>query len=94
MVAANGVDMPEATGGGGDLYDTKPGPGAEAVRDLGVQPLLAGFVQGFASIAVPIWRERRRARCEARELAAAGAAVAPTESLDVPVTAEVYIAPQ
>jgi hypothetical protein len=95
MVAAEDADVPPA-GDVGDLFDTKQGPGAETLRDLGLQPLMAGFVQGFASVAIPVWRARRKARREAREMAAAGAAASPGE-LDTILTTgqgDIFIAPQ
>lgn len=42
---------------------------AEVIRDVGLHPLFSGFLQGFASVAIPIWRERRAARKAAREAA-------------------------
>lgn len=59
-------------GGAGDGWpasDVPLSPAAEVVRDIGVSPLFTGFLQGFASVAIPIWRERRAARRAAREAA-------------------------
>lgn len=50
------------TGGGAWPQPRSDSAWADVVRDVGVAPLLTGFFQGFATVAIAHWRERRAAK--------------------------------
>lgn len=52
----------------------------ETVKELTVAPFWTGFIQGFVSVGVKRYRERRAARREAAAAAAAAAVGAPPPS--------------
>jgi hypothetical protein len=66
-VAATNAAAAAAAGG-----EAPPAAAADALRDLAWSPLVSGFIQGFATVAMPIWRDRRAARRAARAAAARG----------------------
>ncbi len=85
-----------AGGGGKDWDSSEPNPMADAIREVTVQPLMTGFIQGFASVAIPYWKARRKARREARAAAEALPPVVPDASSGISDEsgASVYIGPQ
>jgi hypothetical protein len=91
MTAAPESKLPAASAGGAGASSHSYSDAAlAAVREIGFAPLVSGFVQGFASVAVAHWRERRKTR--ALEAAAAKKPVDIPEGLDD--LQPVFISPQ
>jgi hypothetical protein len=79
-----------SAGGGGDTYSDAA---LHAVREVGFAPLVSGFVQGFATVAIAHWRERRNKARAAADAAATAAPRSPVSG-DADGLAPVFIAPQ